>query len=541
MRFVFRLLLMAAIIPELHGQVIEVNGGSSSLYQAQGGTVTARGSNYDASLGAGVVAGRFVGGANFTKLIGKSTYIFGDDYIRFLLPTDVFDSSHYLIALGAGVKTNLRGTDMFALVGATSNDFSSPLFEGVRAESPAGILFLKHQITPHLQLSSDMVFSRQQTAIQSLEWTPKDKLKFAASAGVGANQPYGAASMDFLSTKLDVKAAYIEAGSQFHRVAVDTPLLSEPDRENIMVTVKPAKFLSLGAGRQNYLTPVGNTSTNIRSTVDQASGSLQVLGTGLTASFYHSTYLGSSNNATAYTASRSFFDRIHTTTSYLESRPSNGTKVQSLIANLTETLTPRLDVTELVSRSQGQTTVSFGGGFLSNFASVSAEYQTYYIPERNSQPFEQALILDVQLHVMHGITLHGATFVAADGSLRYTADTQAVMARQGAFGAENGAAPMEHANLGSMVIRGTVVDTSGHPVAGAALMLDQLLVYTDDEGTFQVRERKQHTHQLKVLGGQFLGGGVYRVVTAPATVESEPESSAPETAVVVEHVEMAAN
>ncbi|MGA7339511.1 MAG: hypothetical protein WBE72_09640 [Terracidiphilus sp.] len=539
MRSLSWVFLIAVFIPDLHGQVFEVNGGSSSLYQAQGGTISARGSSYDASLGAGIVAGRFVGGANLTKMVGKSTYILGDDYIRFLLPTDIFDTSHYLIALGAGVKTTVHNTDIFALAGATSNDFSSPLFEGVRAESPAGIVFVKKQILPQLQLSSNMVFSNQTTAIQSLDWHPAEHLKIAASGGVGANQPYGAASLDYLSTKVDVMAAYIEAGSQFHRVAVDTPLLSEPDRENVMVTVKPSKFFSFGGGRQNFLTPVGNSTANVRSSVDQASGNLQVAGAALTASFFHSSYLGVSNDATAYTASRAFLSRIHTTTSYLESRPSNAAKVTSLISNITESLTPRLDATELISWSKGQTTVSFGGAFLSNIASVSAEYQTYYIPERNAQPFEQALILDVQLHLIRGLTLHGATFVAPDGSLRYTADSQTIMTRQGSGAADNGGSLLDRAAIGSQVLRGTVADAAGHPIAGAALMFDQLLVYTDDDGAFLVRERKPHTHQLKVLVDQFLGGGVYRVVTAPATVKSDDESSAPETAIVVERLETA--
>ena len=65
-------------------------------------------------------------------------------------------------------------------------------------------------------------------------------------------------------------------------------------------------------------------------------------------------------------------------------------------------------------------------------------------------------------------------------------------------------------------------------------MLDQLVVYTNDDGLFYVRERKPHTHQLKVLVNQFLGGGVYRVISAPATTRSGYEKDTPETEVVVQ-------
>jgi hypothetical protein len=520
-------------VPQLRAQVFEVNGGSSSLYDAQGATITARGPSYDASLGAGIVDGKFVGGANLTKMIGSNTYIAGSDYIRFRLPTDIFDSSAYLVALGAGVTAKLDDTDVFVFAGGTSSDFSSPFVDGVRAESPSGILFLTHRIS-HFQFSSNMVFSREITAIQSVQWQPAEKTHLAVSFGAGASQPYGAASFDFLRSWIDLKAAYIDAGSQFSRVAVNAPLFSEPDRENVVVSVHPMKYFSVSAGRQNFLSPVSTSNETVRSTVDSLAGNTVVEGTSLSASFYHSTYLGNWNNATAYTAGRSFFSRVHTTASYLESRPSDAPTTRAFLTNITETLSPRLDVTELVSRSQGQTTVSFGGGFLSNIASISAEYQTYYVPERNNAPFEQALIMDVQFHLIRGVTLHGATFVAPDGSLRYTADEQTVVTRQGSWGTANGEPTLAQGAIGSSLLSGTVVDAEGHPIAGAAIMVDKLLVYTNDDGVFFVREGKPRAHLLKVLPAQFLDGSPWRVVSAPAEVRSSATSSSPDTVIVVE-------
>jgi len=540
LRFLYTVCLIAALMPHLHAQVFEVNGGSSSLYDAQGGTISARGASYDASIGAGLIAGKFVGGANLTKVVGQSTYLLGTDYIHFQLPTDIFDSSHYLVALGAGLHTKIADTDLFAFAGATSTDFSSPLFEGARAENPAGILFLRRKLTPGLEASSYMVFSNQTTAIESLQWTPADKLQIAFSGGVGANQPYGAGSIDFTRSWIAVKAAYIEAGSQFHRVVLEAPLMSEPDRENVLVTLKPARFFSISGGRQNFLSPQIDSLTSTRSTVNLASGNLEVAKTGLSASIFQSTYMSNSNVATAYTAERQLFSRVRAMASYLESRPDNAAKTKTLLGNFSETLTPRLSVTELVNRSQGQTTVSFGGSLLSNLCTINADYQTYYVPERNSAPFEQALIIDVQLHLIRGLTLHGATFVAPDGSLRYTADAQAMAVRQGGSlpaGAENN---LLHADLGPNVVHGTVVDVENRPVPGAALMIDQLLVYTDDEGMFYVRERKPREHEIKVMMNQFLDGFAYRVVSAPATVRSSVRSDEPGPVIIVERIKVAA-
>lgn len=518
----------------LQAQVFQVNGGTSSLYQADGGTISARGPSFDASAGAGVLDGKFVGGMTLTKMIGRSTYMAGSDYIHFILPTDIFDSSQYLVAMGAGVKTTVAGTNVFAFGGATSLDFSSPLFEGARAETPAGILFLNRKLGPDLNASSSFVFSRQTTAIQGFQWQPLDKLQLAVSGGVGANQPYGAASFQFARPWMDAKAAYIEAGSQFHRVAVEEPLMSEPDRENILVILRPAHFFSISGGRQNFLTPVGNTQQNVRSGLDQVSGDAQLDGFGFAASFYHSTFLGQFNNATDYTLERNIFSRIHASTGYLESRPSDAAKTRTFLATFTETLTPRLDVSQLITRSQGQTTISFGGAILSNLLTLSANYQTYYIPQLNSAPFEQALIVDVQLHLFRGITLHGATFVAPDGTLRYTGDAQATMVREGGGAMPAGFETLARDDIGQDIVHGSVVDNEGRPVAGAALMIDRLLVYTDDRGLFFVREHKPHVHSLKVMTNEFLNGETFSVVSAPQTVRSSTDNNAPGIVIVVE-------
>lgn len=536
------LLIAIAASPCLHAQVFEVNGGSSSLYQAEGATISARGESYTASMGAGVVAGQFVGGATLTKMIGHATYVLGSDYIPFVLPTDVFDGSHYLVTLGAGVHVTVKDTDLLVFAGATSSNFSSPLFQGARAENPAGVVFLKRKLPAGFTAYSNLVFSNQTTAIGSLQWEPAEKLTFAIAGGIGANQPYAAISTTFERPWIVAKASYIDAGSQFHRVAITQPLTSEADRENVLVTLRPTRYFTIGGGRQNYLSPVGNTyATTVRSTVDEGTATLQVFKAALSGSAYHSTYQGNYNNAFTLSADRQITTNIHATASYLESRPSNSTKTTALVGIFSEDITPRFNINELVNHANGQTSVSFGGGFLSNFASVMAGYQTYYVPQNNSSPFEQALIVDVQVHLFHGLNVHGATFVAPDGKLRYTADAQVQAIRQGA-GITPGAEPgIFSAPLGANLVAGNVVDTEGRPVSGAALKIDQVLVYTNDDGHFEMRERKQHTHQLKVMTDQFIAQFAYRVVSAPATIRSSSASNDPGAVIVVERIVAARN
>jgi hypothetical protein len=376
-----------------------------------------------------------------------------------------------------------------------------------------------------------MIYSRQTTAIEGLDWEPADRLKVGISGGVGANQPYGAASVDFRRKWIIVKAAYIEAGDQFHRAVVDAPLESEPDRENISVSLKPTRFFSVTAGRQNFLTPLTHSQNNTRSSIDQGTAGLNFAGVGLLATFYHSTYLGNSNDSTAYSLGRDFTHRAHVTASYLESRPDKEPRTRSFIANLSEILTPRWNIIEVISRSHEQTSVSFGGGFLSNLVSASAQYETYYVPQRNSSPFVQAMIVDLQLHLFRGLTLHGASFVAPDGSLHYTADASEVMTHRTA-----GAGSSQRYSIGSSIVRGQVVDEKGDPVAGAALLIDSVPIFTDSDGRFFLRERSPHTHRLQVLTDRFLDGGVYEVKSAPPTVKATRNDEERPALVVVKRV-----
>ncbi len=524
--------LLATFAPRLIGQVFQVNGGASSLYRAQGGTLSMRGPSYTVSLGAGTVNHRLVGGANVTKVVGRSTWILGDDLFHFVLPTDIFDTSHYVVAQGAGVLTTLRNTGVFAFAGATSTAFNSPLFEGARAENPAFILFLDHRITPAVSVSSKMIFSRQTTAIEGIDWTAGDRLKIGFAGGVGSNQPYGAASLDFRRKWIIVQAAYIEAGSQFHRAVVEAPLFSEPDRENVVVTWKPTRFFNINAGRQNFLTPVSASQANVRSSIDQVTANVDFAGVGVLTSFYRSTYLGNWNDSSAYTAGRDFTRRVHATASYLESRPNNSSKSRAFIANTSETLTPRWDVTEVFSRSHQQNTIAFGGGFLSNLISVTAQYETYYVPQRNASPFVQSMIVDLQMRLFHGVSLHGGSFVAPDGSLRYTADASETITRATTVG--RGSA--QHYSVGNNILHGRVMDTKGQPVEGAALLIDSVAVFTDSEGRFFLRERRPLSHKLQVLPDKFLNGGIYIVQSAPATVKAGKNGTEPEALIIVKRV-----
>ena len=68
-------------------------------------------------------------------------------------------------------------------------------------------------------------------------------------------------------------------------------------------------------------------------------------------------------------------------------------------------------------KNGANTTVSFGGGFTSNFVSVGAEYQTIYVPFATNEPFRQALMLTFRLQGIGNFQGSVGSYVGPDGTV----------------------------------------------------------------------------------------------------------------------------
>jgi hypothetical protein len=512
-------------------QVVEVGGGNSSLYQAGGGSVTLHAQSYDFNIGAGTVDGHLLGGVRMVKKTEHGTYIAGDDRIDFRLPTDIFDTSHFLLVRGAGYSGVRHDVDIVAYAGASSLEYSSPIFDASKSNDPVGVLFLKKKLSPQWQLFSDTVAATSPTQIFALQWTPRPKMEIAWAAGIGAKQPFAAASLHMSRPRFDLDAAYIAAGEKFRRITVGATLFAEPDRENMTFTWHLSRISSLSASHQNFLVPDSTGVDNIHSSIDQLSGSLNLLGTQLTGTVFHSSYKQTaltqgSNNALAASATRDLGHRLHLTSSYYLSKPKGYGSTDSWVTTLAETLTSRISVNESINTSNGATSVRFGGEFDSNLLTFTANYDTFYVPVASTKPFQQALLLDVKFRLLGRLLVHGATFVDPVGRLRYTTDANTVFSHQPA-------AREEHVPLGRYVLHGCVMDTDGNPVEGAAVLIDEKPIYTDTTGCYYMRENKPRTHQLRVVIGEFLLGGNWQITSMPTTIKSTTEEKSLEETVTV--------
>jgi hypothetical protein len=80
--------------------------------------------------------------------------------------------------------------------------------------------------------------------------------------------------------------------------------------------------------------------------------------------------------------------------------------------------------------------------------------------------------------------------------------------------------------MAKFIVRGIVKDSSGIPVAGAAVLVGQEVAFTDSDGAFFVRFRKENAVSIKVIPGDFRAPGNWHVISAPETATPEPKDKA---------------
>ncbi|MCI0403517.1 MAG: SPOR domain-containing protein [Acidobacteria bacterium] len=515
------------------GQVFRLGAGSSSLFQAQGGSLEVRGRNYEGWVGVGETNGRLRVGMFSRFKYHDLTFTVGDDNLKFEMPTDIFGSSHYFPVRGVGVARSFGDTKITAFAGTTSTTFGSPFFRAADTDQPVGLVFVDSKLTDNLKLFSRNLVAQRNTSIHGLEWKTNAWLTTSVAAGLGSGERYFAASFDAERGWISMKGSYIEAGGRFRRIIVDTPVSTEVDGANLVVTVRPRADLTITAGHQNFLEPNLALNQNAaRATVNnlQASGVLKGFRVG--GGLYQSAVRGQGNLGTFLWAGRRVTDHVDLNVNYFRSRPELGSGTSTLSVVVRETLTPRIELLQLVNRSSGQTTMSFGGQFLSNRFTIGVDYQTLYIPF-SPTPFTQALALKIRFRPFGSVDLNAQTYLTPEGKLRYTAFGNTALYRySGLRVGESG----QNFTLARNIVRGRVVDEKNEPLNGAALRIGKELAFTDGDGRFFLRVKKARVYAVTVALDEFILPGYFEVVKAPAEVQAVGEDSADEIMIVVRRV-----
>lgn len=521
-RFALVCLVVLGFVNTASSQAFSLTGGSSSMFDAHGASVEMRSSNYTGRLDLGYMNGPSLG-FSLLHLYRGNLVNAGDQEIPLVFPTDLFNRSYYFFGRGLSLLHKTKTTRLFLFTGVTSTDYWAPFLNVARGGSFTAAIFYERQLSPNVRWFSSNVYATHQTSIQSVEWSARKDIKMALSGGMGNDQAYGATSFSWNSRMLSVDASYALTGNAFKRVEIAAPELTENDRENVQVVFSPFKQVRIVASRNNYLAPVES------GVVSKAAVNGFGIWTGFTGTqFYGSLYQSSTSYgksiAYALGAQHDVTRRLQVGANYLGTR-SSGQESHTILGNIREIFSSRLSLNQVINHSNGQTGISFGGDFISNFATLSVDYQTVFLPFVQAGPgqLKQVIVVGLHFQLPRGIQFNAGTNVTPLGQIRYT--TYASTYAYHGLGPASPGASFSGAFFQNSV-HGRVLNPEGQPIEGAAVRVGAEMAFTDSDGNFIVRVKKSGELDLKIAFDEFTTPGNYVVVQAPPTVKAVRDDSA---------------
>jgi len=528
-RSCFALGLVLATASPARAQVVRLGAGSSSSYRASGGTIEVHSGRFEGWLGVGSFDRARLGGA--AKLRAPlAEFTIGDDVERISLPTDVFDASHRLCTRGAGARIERGGLRLSAVGGTTSSLYSTPYFTASRPGHALGSIGVEARLAPAWTLTARDLWTERSTHLVGLGWAPpRNRVQAALTGGVGADAPYAAGSLAWETEALAMRAALVRAGDGFHRVLAEQAEGSELDGGNMLVRWRPSRTSSLSVGHNGYAQPAAEGRSALRGSVDQLLASASAAGASFDVALFHSRSAGAGGTGASAGAARDLGSRLRADLHLQHAGSPRTAPMTSVVGQLRERVSQRLDLVQVITHSAGNTTVSFGGSYLSSAITLGIDYQTLYVPFASTNPFRQALMLSAGLQLGWDFRFHASTSVGPDGRVRYTAYGDQFLHR-------DEGSPRPPASIGRFVVIGRVVDGQGNPVEGAALRVAGQETYTDSRGAFVVRSRRQGPQALEVLPQESTTPQPFEVIHAPTSVTATAEDHAREVTVVVSRV-----
>lgn len=509
-------------------QVFELQGGGSSLYQGYGGALNVWGDGFEGNAGIGYLDGlRF--SVFLKRLVGRDTLRLGNDAIPVRFASDVFGGSHSILAQGVGVRRATKRSSLYAFAGASASATPAPFVNALRHDKAIGVVQAQRILTPTVRLETHALFSSRQTILQGIKWETPSGLEAGATAGVGGNQPYGSASFAVKREVLDLRAVYVGMGDRFRRTGVPTPAQSEADRENLLITIRPAPGFSLGVGRQHFRQDSTLPGAPDRASMNQVFGSARLAGANLTAGAFDSRTPGTHTVSSYFTASRDITRWLQSDLYLLRVWAPAPARSTMPVLYLREFVSPQVSLLQVITRANGRTSVSFGGALTSGLTSIGVDYQIVHTPYRATQPFVQTVALNVRVP-LGNYRVSAASFVSADGRVNYAGSANTFFYAGDVLSA--GPRPVE-IRFERYIVEGRVVDESGFPVEGAALAIGETAVFSDSRGRFFVRFSSSRPVAVRVLLDEFLASGQYEVVSTPPSATPRPERESTPLQVVV--------
>lgn len=508
--------------------VFQVEGGGNTITGGYGSRVQFWSGAYEGWIGAGYSRGWRLG--FFAKRpVGLDTLRLGFDAQPLGLATDLFSGGSYLLTQGVAWRHKRSTLDATVFGGATGSGGGAPFVNTARADKPLGLLALDYRPTPSVLLKTHAVAARRQTLLESMTWKSADGVhRLGATAGVGSNHPYGAVSWQATTGYIDLRAGYADFAHGFRRADAPLPNIAEPYRENVLLTFRAPKRAMLTLGHQNFRQEDTLSFSVTRAAVDQAVTNVALLGFNVGSGVFYTTATDGRTLSTFNSVNRALPFGASGTVMLFQTFRRGTVPIRTMQGELRERLTSKLSLSQVFSQTGKSVSAGLGGSFQSGFTVVAFDYQNYYVPLRQPNPFMRALNLTIRLQIGNSSASIGSsldpfgrvTYSASGSTYLYVGEVP------------SGLQPIA-VRFERYVIRGMVVDERGNPIGGAAIDLGGELAMTNSRGEFFLRVKNKRAVPVKLAFDDFLAVGDFEVVSAPTTVMPEEEERAGSVRIVV--------
>lgn len=532
-RPVIRALLMASVavlLPcrSLVCQVVELQGGGSSYFNGYGLNANFWGNGYEGWMGAGYQDAWRLGG--FLRFrAGKDTVRAGNDVLTVRFPTDVFGLGYNVLVQGATWQAT-RGTFRYsAFGGASATGLGVPLFSARRADRAFATATVTDSIAPQVKLFATLIGATRQTIAAGAEWSDSARASLAATAGVGANRPFGALSGTFTRAAFELRGSFIRAAPGYARTDLPVPAQARLDGPALEVIVRPRDWFTLSATRQTYVKDSALVVEQARTTGSSFVASLQSGDAHAAGGVYLSESADGRGVSEYLAAGRTFGPRFAADVYALGSRPRGQPFRLTPVINLHERISQPLVLDQMITVSGAQTAVSLGGSWAGSLADVGVGYQIVYAPFDEVHPFQRTMTLTLRLNIGEYRTNVGTT-VLPTGRTHYDVTAATFLYLGGENGLQPSALPVR---LDRYVVRGVVRDEAGAPIAGAAVDVGGTLVFTDSNGRFFIRVGSRKPLRVAVRPAEFLTLRRYQVMSTPEFAAPEVDEKAATLAIIV--------
>jgi hypothetical protein len=186
-------------------------------------------------------------------------------------------------------------------------------------------------------------------------------------------------------------------------------------------------------------------------------------------------------------------------------------KSSSIVStSFSEIIRRKLTLVETETESGAQRNFDVGADYSTNAFSVGVTHNELFYPLL-ANPWQRTLSIHLSFRLPRNSAMNLATVALPNAKIRYSVyggtyvyhdvDTSGLMQE----------------SMGKFEVSGKVLDSNGSPVSGASIRVEKETVYSEDDGSFSLRVKKNRAYPVVVQVDQFLLG-VWEIANAPDAV-----------------------